>query len=318
VYDLVVIGAGVTGYAAAMYGARLDLSVAVIGDVDGGTITLTDDVANYPGFIQLTGQELSNKLKEHALDYPVLIESGTVQDVFRNKDNIFYVITDKKTYLAKSILFATGMKEKELEVPGHEELKNKGVSYCALCDAPLYKDKVVAVVGGSDSAAKEALLLAKYCPKVYMIYRREKIRPEPINARRIEKDSKIEVITETNVIEIVGEKKVSAVKLDKAYNGSDSLELDGVFIAIGGIPYSDLAKKIGVDLNDKGEIIIDRSSKTNLEGVFAAGDVVDTEFKQAITGVAEGVHAAYHAYRYVNETEFVLTCDLEYPLKHSK
>jgi thioredoxin reductase (NADPH) len=166
VYDLVVIGAGVTGYAAAMYGARLDLSVAVIGDVDGGTITLTDDVANYPGFIQLTGQELSNKLKEHALDYPVLIETGTVEDVFRNNDNIFYVITDKKTYLAKSILFATGLKEKELEVPGHEELKNKGVSYCALCDAPLYKDKVVAVVGGSDSAAKEALLLSKYCPKV--------------------------------------------------------------------------------------------------------------------------------------------------------
>jgi thioredoxin reductase (NADPH) len=138
-----------------------------------------------------------------------------------------------------------------------------------------------------------------------MIYRREKIRPEPINARRIEKDSKIEVITETNVTEIVGEQKVTAVKLDKPHNGSDSIELDGVFIAIGGIPYSDLAKKIGVELNEKGEIIIDRSSKTNLEGVFAAGDVVDTEFKQAITGVSEGVHAAYHAYRYVNETEFI-------------
>jgi len=307
-YDLVVIGSGVTGYAAAMYAARLDLSVAVIGDVDGGTITLTDDVANYPGFIQLTGKELSDKLKEHALDYPVTIETGTVVDIFRDSQNFFYVVTNNKTFLAKTVLFATGMKERELEVPGHDELRNKGVSYCALCDAPLFKDKIVAVVGGSDSAAKEALLLAKYCPKVYMIYRKAKIRPEPINARRIEADSGIEVITETNVAEVLGDSRVTGVKLDRPYNGSDILELDGVFIAIGGIPYSELAKKLGVETNDKGEIRIDRSSRTNVEGVFAAGDVADTEFKQAITGVAEGVHAAYQAYRYVNEREFVFTC----------
>ncbi len=307
-YDLMIIGSGVTGFGAAMYAARLDLSVAVVGSVDGGTITLTDDVANYPGYIQLTGQELADKLKEHALDYPVHIETGTVVDIFRNKENYFYVVTENKTFLAKSILMATGMKDKELEVPGHEELKNRGVSYCALCDAPLYKDKVVAVVGGSDSAAKEALLLAKYCPKVYIIYRREKIRPEPVNGRRIENEPKIEILTETNVIEVLGEQKVVGVKLDKPHKGSDTLTLDGVFVAIGGIPYSELAKKIGVELNDKGEIKIDRSSRTNIEGVYAAGDVVDSEFKQAITGVGEGVHAAYQAYKYVNETEFNFTC----------
>ncbi len=307
-YDLVIIGSGVTGYGAAMYAARLDLSVAVIGNVEGGTITLTDDVANYPGYIQLTGQELANKLKDHALDYPVFIESGTVADIFRSKENIFYIITENKTFLAKSVIFATGMKERELEVPGHDELKNKGVSYCALCDAPLYKDKVVGVVGGSDSAVKEALLLAKYCPKIYIIYRRQKIRPEPVNERRVEREPKIEVITETNVTEILGDQKVMGVKLDKPYNGKDILPLDGIFIAIGGIPYSDLAKKLGVELNEKGEIKIDRSSRTNIEGVYAAGDVVDSEFKQAITGVAEGVHAAYQAYKYVNETEFLFTC----------
>ena len=308
-YDLMIIGSGATGFGAAMYAARLDLSVAVVGSVEGGTITLTDDVANYPGFIQLTGQELADKLREHALDYPVLIETGTVVDVFQNKQNLFYVVTENKTFIAKSIIMATGMKEKELEVPGHEELKNRGVSYCALCDAHLYKDKVVAVVGGSDSAVKEALLLAKYCPKVYIIYRREKIRPEPVNARRVENEPKIEVITETNVTEILGEKKVRGVKLDKPHNGSDTLTLDGVFVAIGGIPYSELAKKLGVKLNAKGEIKIDRSSRTNIAGVYAAGDVVDSEFKQAITGVGEGVHAAYQAYKYVNENEFVMTCD---------
>jgi thioredoxin reductase (NADPH) len=265
-------------------------------------------VANYPGYVQLTGQELADKMKEHALDYPVLVESGTVVDIFRNKEKLFYVVTENKTFLAKSILIATGLKEKELEVPGHEELKNRGVSYCALCDAPLYKDKVVAVVGGSDSAAKEALLLAKYCPKVYIIYRREKIRPEPINGRRIENEPKIEVITETNVTEILGDQKVIGVKLDKPHKGSDTLVLDGVFVAIGGIPYSELAKKLGVKLNEKGEILIDRTSKTNIEGVYAAGDVVNSVFKQAITGVSEGVHAAYQAYTYVNENEFVFSC----------
>ncbi|MBN2230147.1 MAG: FAD-dependent oxidoreductase [Candidatus Thorarchaeota archaeon] len=310
-YDLVIIGSGVTGYGAAMYAARLDLSIAVIGDVDGGTITLTDDVANYPGYLQLTGKELSEKIKEHALDYPVFIESGTVTDIFRCKENCFYVVTENKSFLTKSIIIATGMKERELEVPGHDELKNRGVSYCALCDAPLYKDKIVAVIGGSDSAAKEALLLAKYCPKVYIIYRREKIRPEPINAARIEREPKIEIISKTNVTEILGTNKVTGVKLDRPYNGSDVLGLDGVFVAIGGIPYSGLAKKLGVEVNEKGEIKIDRSSRTNVDGVFAAGDVVDSEFKQAITGVAEGVHAAYQAYKYVNENEFIFTYQQE-------
>ncbi len=307
-YDLVIIGAGVTGYSAAMYSARLELEVAVIGDLEGGTITLTDDVSNYPGFSQLTGKELAEKLKAHALDYPVHFETGTVQDLFKCEKNCFYVVTDKKTYLAKSVLVATGMKERELDVPGHEKLKNKGVSYCALCDGPLFRDKVSAVVGGSDSAAKEALLLAKYSDKVYLIYRKEKIRPEPVNAKRIANEPKIEVITKTNITEILGEDRVTGVKLDRPHNGSDTLELDGVFVAIGGIPMSDLAKKVGVEVNKTGEIIVDRSSRTNVAGVFAAGDVVDTEFKQAITGVAEGVHAAYQAYRYVNENEFVFTC----------
>ncbi len=130
-----------------------------------------------------------------------------------------------------------------------------------------------------------------------------------MNARRVENEPKIEVITETNVTEILGEQKVMGVKLDKPHNGSDTLTLNGVFVAIGGIPYSELAKKLGVKLNAKGEIKIDRSSRTNIAGVYAAGDVVDSEFKQAITGVGEGVHAAYQAYKYVNENEFVMTCD---------
>ncbi len=307
-YDFAVIGAGVTGYAAAMYAARLSMSCIVIGEIEGGKITLTDDVANYPGFAQLTGKELAEKLKTHALGYPVDTESVKVEDLFRSKEGLLYVVTGSKTFLAKSVLIATGMKERELEVPGHNEFRNKGISYCALCDAPLFKDKVVAVVGGSDSAAKEALLLARQCKKVYMIYRGERIRPEPINGARVEKEPKIQVITGTNVTAVQGDQSVKSVKLDKAFDGSSNLSVQGLFISIGGIPVSHLAKKLGVALNQNGEIIIDRSSRTNVPGVFAAGDVADTEFKQAITGVAEGVHAAYQAYRYVNEHEFVFTC----------
>lgn len=169
------------------------------------------------------------------------------------------------------------------------------------------------MVGGSDSAAKEALFLEKYAKKVYMIYRGEKIRPEPINAKRVEESSKIEVITKTNVVEVKGDETVKRVLLDREYKGRRELELDALFIAIGGIPQSDLAKSLGVETNERGEIKIDRTGKTNIPGVFAAGDVVDTEFKQAVTGVGEGVAAAYQAYRYVNEKEFVCTClDKEY------
>ncbi|MBS3795079.1 MAG: FAD-dependent oxidoreductase [Candidatus Thorarchaeota archaeon] len=304
-YEFAIIGSGVTGYGAAMYGARLEMRTVVVGDEEGGTITLTDEVSNYPGFIELTGTELAEKLKEHALDYPVHLESGRVIDLFRCDEGCFYLVTESRTYLSRTVLIATGMEDRELDVPGHDEFRNRGVSYCALCDGPIFRDKAVAVVGGSDSAAKEALLLTKYCSKVYIIYRGDKIRPEPINAERVEKSDKIEVITNTNVTEILGDRSVSGVKLDNPYNGSDTLKVDGVFIAIGGIPNSELAKKIGVKVNDKDEIIINRKSKTNVEAVFAAGDVVDTEFKQAITGVAEGVHAAYQAYRYVNENEFI-------------
>ncbi|NWF94620.1 MAG: FAD-dependent oxidoreductase [Candidatus Thorarchaeota archaeon] len=304
-YDFVVIGCGVTGYAASMYAARLGLSCAVIGEVDGGTITLTDDVANYPGFIQLTGKELAEKLKAHAQEYPVDMEVAVVRDVFRDEHGFFYVVTDSKSYVARTVLFATGMKDRELEIPGHDEFRNRGVSYCALCDAPLYNGKTVAVIGGSDSAAKEALLLAKYCPKVYMIYRGKKIRPEPINAARIEREPRIQVLTETNITEISGTDRVTGVKLDRPFNGQNHLKVDGVFVAIGGIPQSELARKLGVKVNAKGEIIIDRSSRTNVPGVFAAGDVADTEFKQAITGVAEGVHAFYQAYKYVSEQAVV-------------
>ena len=204
---------------------------------------------------------------------------------------------------AKTVLFATGTKVKQLGKPGEETYKNKGVHYCATCDGALYGDKAIAVIGGSDSAAKEALLLSEYASKVYIIYRGDEIKPEPINAERVKQNKKITVIPNTNVLEMKGDKFLSHVVLDAPFNGSKELKLDAVFIAIGHIPLSDVAKKLGVTVTDKGYIKINRVSETNLPGVFAAGDVADTEFKQAITGVAEGVWAAYSAFKHVKNAE---------------
>ncbi len=307
-YDFIVIGAGVAGLAAGMYGGRLGLKCLVLGTSNsselpiGGVITTTNVVENYPGFIRLTGTELADKIRDHALDYKdfVTIKEEKVEKV-ENKEK-FFVKTDKSSYEGKTILFATGTKWKKLpdDVKGGKEFENKGVAYCAICDGPLYRNKTISVIGGSDSAAKDALLLSEYAKKVYIIYRGEQIRAEPVNLERINKNKKIEVINNTNILEVKGEQFVKSVVLDKLYQGKKELALDGVFVAIGHIVLSDLAKPLGVNLNENGEIVINhKTCETNVSGVYAAGDVTDKGFKQAIIGVAEGCTAAYSAYEFL-------------------
>lgn len=302
-YDIAIIGGGVTGFGAAMYARRLNLKTLILSEKTGGTITLTDHVENYPGFTLISGIDLANRIKDHAMaNSPELVEER-VDKVSKEKDHFTLETNAGNTFKAKIVLFATGTKHRELKVPGHDEYMNKGVHYCSLCDGAFYKDKVVAVIGGSDSAASEALILTQHAAKVYIIYRREKLRAEPIMYERIKANKKIEIIYKTNVTGISGEKFVTAVKLDNPYKSSDILKLEGVFVAIGIIPLSDLAKSIGVKLNSRGEILINRKSETNVPGVYAAGDVSDTVFKQAITGVAEGVTAAFHAYQFLQERQ---------------
>lgn len=304
-YETIIIGAGCAGLAAAMYAGRLNMKTLLIGDNIGGTIALTDVVENYPGFVKLTGQELADNLRKHAEAYNIEKAEAKVTKISRNH-NCFLVETNEgKTYQSKTIIFATGTEWRKLNVPGEKEFANKGVHYCALCDGAVYQNKIMAVVGGGDSSVKEALLLSQYASKVYILVRREKLRGEPINNQRAENNKKIQVITNVNVKQIKGDKVVKSVQLNRELNGSNELKLDAVFVAIGHIALSQLAKDIGVNANDKGEIIISRESKTNIPGFFAAGDVCDTVFKQAITGAAEGVAAVYSAYTYINENEFI-------------
>lgn len=299
-YDVIIIGGGCAGLAAGMYCGRFGIKTLILGESLGGTIILTDVVENYPGFIRLTGQELADKLKKHALDYKEFVEIKEQKVDNIKKINKGFLVSDgKKTYKSKTIIYATGTKYRKLNVPGEKEFFAKGVHNCALCDGYAYRNKVIGVVGGSDSSAKEALLLSQYGKKIYIIYRGDKIHPEPINMERVKKNKKIEIISKTNVIQIKGNKKVTSVVFDKPYKGKKEFKLDGLFVEIGHIPLTEIAKKVGVKLDKNNEIIIDRESRTNISGFFAAGDCVNTSFKQAIVGVGEAVSAAYSAYKYL-------------------
>lgn len=293
-YDLIIIGSGVSGLGAAIYARRFEMQTLVIGDLEGGTITLTHLVENYPGFKSLSGLELAQNILGHAKDLDAEFKTGSVSKLEKT-ENGFRASVGEETFEAKSVIIATGTEHRKLDVTGEAEFTNKGVSYCATCDAPFYKGKTVALVGGSDSAVKESLIAAEHAEKVFILYRGEKLRAEPINLRRMETKENIEPVLKINITEIYGSEKVEGVKLD---NGDD-LKLDGVFVEVGRIPRSDIAKELGVELNDKGEITIDRFARTNVPGVFAAGDVTDADWKQAITGVAEGAHAANQAFEFL-------------------
>ncbi len=310
VYDFIILGAGGTGLAAAMYGARLGLKTLLLGASYGselpigGVITTTNIVENYPGFVKLTGQELAKKIEDHTRTYDLVVIKKERAINIQKVKSYFVVKTENSEYKSKTVLFATGTKWRKLpeKIKGAKEFERLGINYCALCDGPLFKNKVVGVVGGSDSAGKDSLLLAEYTKKVYIIYRGEDIHPEPINLERIKQNKKIEIINNTNITEIKGNKTVTSIMLDKEYKGSKELKLDGIFVAIGHIVLSELAKPLGVKLNEGGEIIINhKDSSTNVAGIFAAGDVTNKSFKQLITGVADGCTAAYSAYEYITK-----------------
>ncbi|MBT3865070.1 FAD-dependent oxidoreductase [Candidatus Peregrinibacteria bacterium] len=297
-YDFLIIGSGVSGLSAAMYASRLNLKTAVFGDIPGGLITTTHVVENWPGTLSISGPDLGMALYEHAQKSGAEVKNEKVVEIAKKEGAETYVVkTASDEYESKAILFSTGTKHRTLEAPGIKEYENKGVSYCALCDGGFYKEKIVSVVGGGDSAAKEAIFLAEHASKVYIIVRKNVLRAEPRNQELIDKSDKIEIKYETEIAEVLPNEagdKVGKVK----FKSGEEIPMDGVFLAIGHIAQTELAGGLGVELNEKGEIKINRHSETNLPGVYAAGDCADTEFKQAITGSGEAVTAAYYAFKY--------------------
>lgn len=306
-YDVLIIGSGPAGLTASIYASRYKLSNLAIGVLSGGTITYAHEVENFPGLPGVSGVELGQRMLEHAKSLGGEFLGEEVVEVAKaqiEEGEGFKVVTSGgKEFLAKTLIIATGTERRKLGVPGEEEFLGKGVSYCVTCDANFYKDKVVVLVGGSNAACSGAVHLARICRKVYLIYRRSTLRAEPVWVEEVKRNPKIEVIYETNVVKIEGDLKVRKVVLDKPYQGRGELEIDGVFVEIGGVPASELAKKLGVELDGEGYIKVNESTQTNVPGVFAAGDVTDKSkvLAQVITACAHGAVAANSVFEYLKK-----------------
>lgn len=305
-YDVVIVGAGCAGLSAAMYAGRFGLKTICIGAMPGGTITTTHEVENYPPIKSISGLELGNKFLEHAKSYDVPVQMERVSGI-EKQENGFLVKTGSAEYLGKTVIYATGTEWRKIGVPGEKELANKGVHYCALCDGGFYKGKKIAVIGSGDSAVKESSLLAEYGSNVYVLVRGDALKGERINRENALANEKIEVFYGVEAKEFLGSQKLEKIKLNKTVRPkevdaqTDELEVSAVFVLIGHVAQTEIAKSLGVELTSKGEIKIDKMGRTNVPGIFAAGDCCEAEFKQAIVGAAQGVSAAYAAEEYVKK-----------------
>jgi thioredoxin reductase (NADPH) len=298
-HDVIIIGGGAAGLGAALYSTRFKLDTLVLAKQLGGTGNVAHKVENWLGVKEITGPELMKNFAEHVKSYNVPIEDANVSKIEKD-GNSFKVSTDKETYEAKAIIIATGMRHRELGAPGEKEFLGKGVSYCYTCDAAMFRGKTVGMVGGSDAAGMGALLLTEYAEKVYVIYRKDKIRAEPITTEKVYAHPKIEVIHNANVKEIKGDKFMSSVVLDTG----QELELQGLFIEIGAVPVTVLAEPLGVEISERGFIKVDRQQATNVQGVFAAGDITDSSpLKQFITSAAEGSVAAQGVHKFLSQSK---------------
>jgi thioredoxin reductase (NADPH) len=298
-YDVIILGAGFAGYTAAIYCARYNLKTLVIAKQPGGAIVNSSKVENYPGFKSIPGFELMQKFEEQAKEFGAEMLVNEVIGVVKEKSDFKVVTRDQNGHLAKAIIIATGTERRKLDVPGAKEYDGKGIHYCATCDAAFYKNKTVAVIGGSNSAAHSALLLGRHARKVYVIYRGNDLRCEPMVKDQMKDQSHIEIMCGYNVTHVHGKDFVEKVTLDKPYKDKHELAVDGLFVEIGSVPSSAIAKELGVDINPGHEIVVDAHCATNVKGIFAAGDVTNTILKQGITAAAQGAIAATSAYHLI-------------------
>lgn len=303
VLDTIIVGGGPAGLNAAIYAARFKLSTIVITEEVGGQVGKAGWVEDYLGFTRITGPDLVNKFEEHVKYYSVPILIDSVERIVKEGD-LFKVITASgDEFVSRTVILAVGERRRKLNVPGEDKYNGRGVSYCAPCDAPLFKDKVVAVVGGGDSAASAALLLTEYATKVYLIHRRNKLRAQPIYQDLLFKNNKITIIWNTVVKELKGDKVLRSAVLQRVDTGElTELPIDGIFIEIGAEPPIDLFKSIGLELDSNGYIVVNHMMETSIKGMYAAGDCVNLTprgFRQIIVAAAQGALAAYSAYNYI-------------------
>ncbi len=297
-YDAIIIGAGPAGLSAGIYLARRKHSVLIISKNIGGQAVESWQVKNYLGFSVLTGQELVDKFKEHIKDYDIELSEGDEVVKVAKTDRHFTIKTGNDELRAKAVIIASGKKPLALEVPGEKEYRNKGVTYCATCDGPVFTDKKVAVVGGGNAALETALQMEKISPEVTIIDIAEKLSGNAVLQEKVAQSDKIKVISSASVKEIKGADFVNGLTYIDTDDKEYELALEGVIIEIGTGPVTSFIKDL-VELNDKGEIKTDKRCETSTPGIFAAGDVTDVPEKQIIIAAGEGAKAALAASDYL-------------------
>ncbi len=298
--DVLILGTGMAGLTAAIYTTRYNLKTTLIGKNIGGTGNIAGHVENWPGFVG-SGLDLMQKIVQQVKDSGANFVEGEITKVEKDEEGFFVELEDKIIH-GKSLIITLGMQHRKLNVKGEEEFLGKGVSYCATCDGPLFKNKTVAVIGGADSAAKAAIYLSEICKKVYIIYRKGELRCEPVSLDQIKKKNNIEVHYFSKPGEIIGEKLVKAIHIKQDCDNSCkdfTLPVDGIFIEIGATPMLEVVKPLGLKMAPGEFIITDKDAKTNVPGVFAAGDNTDTKFKQFVVSAGEGSIAAKGVYDYL-------------------
>jgi thioredoxin reductase (NADPH) len=304
VHDVIVIGSGPAGYTAAIYAARAQLTPLVFeGTQFGGALMTTTEVENYPGFRDgITGPELMDQMREQALRFGADLRMEDV-DAVALDGPVKTVTVGDETYRARAVILAMGAAARHLGIPGEDRLLGMGVSTCATCDGFFFRDQDIAVVGGGDSAMEEATFLTRFARSVTLIHRRDEFRASRIMLDRAKDNDKIRFMTNTQVIEVEGDNRVTGVRLLNSETGEEStLPVTGVFVAIGHDPRSELVRG-QVDLDPEGYVLVrDRSTSTSIEGVFAAGDLVDHTYRQAITAAGTGCSASIDAERWIAET----------------
>lgn len=300
VYDIIIIGGGPAGYTAALYSARAGFSTLLIERMSaGGQLALTDVVENYPGFDEgIDGFTLGMKMQSSAERFGAVTEYAEVINLDLN-DKIKKVITDSGEFLAGAIIIATGANPRELGVENENEFLGKGIHYCAHCDGRFYKDKTVMVVGGGNSAVSDALYLSRLCKKVYLVHRRDTLRATKIYHEPLKNSENIEFLWDCQVSELITEQKVVGAKIKNLKtNETSDLLVDGIFVSIGRKPATDFLKGI-IALDKNGYIIADETTKTNVNGVFAVGDVRTKALRQVVTAVSDGAVAVHYAEEYL-------------------
>lgn len=299
-YDIIIIGSGPAGLSAAIYAQRACLDTIVIekNGISGGQVLNTWEVDNYPGFPGVTGFELSRQFREHANKLGARVVQDEVVQV-ELSGNVKKVVCEEETYEARCVILASGAHHRTLEVPGEEELRGAGVSYCATCDGAFFRGRTVAVVGGGDAALEDAIFLARMCEKVYIVHRRDKLRGAKRLQERLQALGNIEFVWNSETAAIEGDGQVEALRLRQTQTGEERRrDVDGVFIAVGIAPESELYAG-QLELDEQGYIRADESGQTSVPGVFAAGDVRTKALRQILTAASDGANCVASAERYL-------------------